>query len=300
MSSATLDDRDAGAGGRNRTRVGGVQVRCTTAVRRQPGSRMSESNRSRRCTGALSRRETSSGRSRGDRRALPGGLHRGRGWEPCQGSQVSWSATGGTRTRTGEAPLGISVRDVYQFRTTVAWCQRGDSNSHGDYAPTGSEPVTSTSSKHAGVVWAVGIEPTWSCSRSRRDNRCPTPRLRKMERARGVEPLSVCLEGRRLADRPDPQRRRERPAGIEPAPRRWQRRVLPLDHGRDGGTGESRTPGARGRAGVADQHLAAGAGRPFPFAAPRSGIEPLSLARQASCDPVASRGTSAALPLPAH
>ena len=38
MSSATLDDRDAGAGGRNRTRVGGVQVRCTTAVRRQPGA----------------------------------------------------------------------------------------------------------------------------------------------------------------------------------------------------------------------------------------------------------------------
>ena len=214
MSWATLDDRDAGAGGRNRTRVGGVQVRCTTAVRRQPGSRMSESNRSRRCTGALSRRETSSGRSRGDRRALPGGLHRGRAWESCQGSHVFRSATGGTRTRTGEAPLGISVRDVYQFRTTVAWCQRGDSNSHGDYAPTGSEPVTSTSSKHAGVVWAVGIEPTWSCSRSRRDNRCPTPRLRKMERARGVEPLSVCLEGRRLADHSPAGSAKPAPAGL--------------------------------------------------------------------------------------
>jgi hypothetical protein len=175
----------------------------------------------------------------------------------------------------------------------------------GTNAPTGSEPVTSTSSKHAGVRsgrW--GSNPRGPAPEAGGTTAALHPDGDGETRRSGPGESNPSRSAWKADASPISQTRkqllRERPVGVEPAPRHWRRRVLPLDHGRGSGTGESRTPGAKGRAGVADQHLAADAGRPFPSAAPRSGIEPLSLARQASCDPVASRGTSAALPLPAR
>lgn len=173
--------------------------------RRGWGSRMSESNR----LGAVRERCLAARRhpARGDRRALPGGLHRGRAWEPCEGSQRDGVRRAGLEPARANAPRNLGPRCLPVPNHRRAKCRGRDSNPHGRGAPPGLSRRCLPVPNHHGVAGLGGGDRTHVVLLPKQAGQ-PLPYTQmEMERARGVEPLSVCLVGRRLADRPDPRSR---------------------------------------------------------------------------------------------
>ena len=100
----------------------------------------------------------------------------------------------------------------------------------------------------------------------------------------GIEPSFRDCQPRVLPLDDDPA---VEPPGLEPGSRRCERRVLPLDD--DPIQQAQEVPPIHPRVWSPRRRFAMG------LFAPRTGLEPVSLGRQPSCDPVASRGVASSL-----